>query len=287
VDISFLFRGLIIGFSIAAPVGPIGVLCIRRTLAEGRASGLVSGLGAATADAIYGCIAGFGLTFISNFLVSQQVWLRLVGGVFLCYLGLKTFFARPAEQAALAEGKGLVGAYASTFFLTLTNPLTIISFAAIFAGLGLASTSGNYLSAGVLVSGVFIGSALWWLILSGGISVFREKFNLHGLQWVNRVSGVIIVGFGLFALLSALQLVSRQRAWQIEIQPDNLLDVSVLSLSQTQEALPVLLEAAKRFAIKITDELSVNTLIQDVRSRFDESTLRNVSHFEMVKPDRT
>jgi len=199
-----MLRGLIIGFSIAAPVGPIGVLCIRRTLAEGRASGLVSGLGAATADATYGCIAGFGLTFISNFLVSQQVWLRLIGGVFLCYLGLKVLLAKPAEQAALAKGNGLVGAYASTFFLTLTNPMTILSFAAIFAGLGLASTSGNYMTAGVLVLGVFIGSALWWLILSGGVSVFRAKFNPHGLQWVNRISGAIIMGFGLFALLSVL-----------------------------------------------------------------------------------
>jgi len=204
MDISFLLRGLAIGFSIAAPVGPIGLLCIRRTLAEGRASGLVSGLGAASADGIYGCVAGFGLTFISNFLVSQEGWLRLIGGVFLCYLGLKTLFAKPAEQAALAKGNGLVGAYASTFFLTLTNPMTIISFAAIFAGLGLASTSANYLSAGVLVFGVFIGSALWWLILSGGVGVFREKLNPHGLQWVNRISGAIITGFGLFALLSAL-----------------------------------------------------------------------------------
>ncbi len=204
MDITFLLKGLAIGFSIAAPVGPIGVLCIRRTLAEGRASGLVSGLGAATADAIYGCIAGFSLTFISNFLVSQQVWLRLIGGMFLCYLGLKTWFARPAEQAALAKGNGLVGAYASTFFLTLTNPMTIISFAAIFAGLGLAGTRGNYVSAGVLVLGVFIGSALWWLVLSGGVGLFREKFNPHGLQWVNRISGAIITGFGLFALLSAL-----------------------------------------------------------------------------------
>jgi len=204
MDVTFMLRGLIIGFSIAAPVGPIGVLCIRRTLAEGRASGLVSGLGAATADATYGCIAGFGLTFISNFLVSQQVWLRLIGGVFLCYLGLKALLAKPAEQAALAKGNGLVGAYASTFFLTLTNPMTILSFAAIFAGLGLASTSGNYMTAGVLVLGVFIGSALWWLILSGGVSVFRAKFNPHGLQWVNRISGAIIMGFGLFALLSVL-----------------------------------------------------------------------------------
>jgi threonine/homoserine/homoserine lactone efflux protein len=204
MDITFLLRGFAIGFSIAAPVGPIGVLCIRRTLAEGRASGLVSGLGAASADAIYGCIAGFGLTFISNFLVTQQEWLHLIGGVFLCYLGSKTFLAKPAEQAVSAEGNGLAGAYASTFFLTLTNPMTIISFAAIFAGLGLASTSGNYVSAVVLVLGVFIGSALWWLILSGGVGVFREKFNPRGLQWVNRISGAIIAGFGLFALLNSL-----------------------------------------------------------------------------------
>jgi threonine/homoserine/homoserine lactone efflux protein len=202
MDISFLLRGLIIGFSIAAPVGPIGVLCIRRTLAEGHASGLVSGLGAATADAIYGCISGFGLTFISGILISQQVWLRLVGGGFLCYLGVKTFLARPAEQAASAEANGLVGAYASTFFLTLTNPMTILSFAAIFAGLGVASANANYVSAAVLVLGVFIGSALWWLILSGGVGLFRARFNPHGLRWVNRISGVIITGFGLLALLS-------------------------------------------------------------------------------------
>ena len=204
VDITFLLRGLAIGFSIAAPVGPIGVLCIRRTLAQGQTSGLVSGLGAATADAIYGCIAGFGLTFISNFLVSEQVWLRLIGGVFLCYLGLKTLLSKPAEQAALVKGNGLVGAYASTLFLALTNPMTIISFMAIFAGLGLASTKGNYVSAGALVLGVFTGSALWWLILSNGVGVFRGKFNPHGLQWVNRISGAIITGFGLFALLSVI-----------------------------------------------------------------------------------
>ena len=205
MDISFLLRGLVIGFSIAAPVGPIGVLCIRRTLAEGRASGLVSGLGAATADAIYGCIAGFGLTFISSILVSQQVWLRLIGGVFLCYLGLKTFLARPAEEAASAEGRGLIGAYVSTFFLTLTNPMTILSFAVIFAGLGLGSASGNYISAGLLVSGVFIGSALWWLMLSAGVGLLRTRFNLQGLRWVNSISGIIITGFGLIALLSVIR----------------------------------------------------------------------------------
>ena len=205
MDVSFYVRGLAIGFSIAAPVGPIGVLCIRRTLAEGRASGIVSGLGAATADALYGCIAGFGLTFISNFLVSQQVWLRLVGGLFLCYLGLRTWFAKPADQAASVKGSGLWGAYASTFFLTVTNPMTIISFAAIFAGLGLAGTSGSYSAAGILVLGVFSGSAAWWLLLGGCVGLFREKINAGLLQWVNRFSGAIITLFGLLALLSAFQ----------------------------------------------------------------------------------
>lgn len=202
MDITFLFRGLVIGFSIAAPVGPIGVLCIRRTLAEGRASGIVSGLGAATADAIYGSVAGFGLTFISSILIDQQVWLRLIGGLFLCCLGARTLLAKTAKPESSSEGNGLVGAYASTFFLTLTNPMTIISFAAIFAGLGLAGTEGDYGSAGALVLGVFFGSALWWLILSCCVGVFRDRFSSQGLQWVNRISGAIIIGFGLFALLS-------------------------------------------------------------------------------------
>jgi len=204
MDIDFLVKGGVIGFSIAAPVGPIGVLCIRRTLAEGRASGFVSGLGAASADAVYGCIAGFGLTFISSLLVGQQAWLRLVGGVFLFYFGIRTFLALPAQQAASFKGRGFFKAYASIFFLTLTNPMTILSFAAIFAGLGLANSRGNYISAGLLVLGVFIGSALWWLLLSGGVGAYRNKFPASGLVWVNRISGVIIVGFGLFALVGLL-----------------------------------------------------------------------------------
>ena len=202
MDISFFLRGLVLGFSIAAPVGPIGVLCIRRTLAEGRASGLVSGLGAATADAIYGCIAGFGLTLISKFLVSQQVWLRLIGGGFLCFLGVRTFLSKPAEHVASAKRNGLFGSYISTFFLTITNPMTILSFAAIFAGLGVGGAGVSYVSAAVLVLGVFIGSALWWFILSSGVSIFRTRLNPDRLRWVNRISGIIITGFGLIALLS-------------------------------------------------------------------------------------
>lgn len=204
MEISFLLRGLLIGFSIAAPVGPIGVVCIRRTLTDGRITGLISGLGAATADAIYGSIAGFGLAFISNFLVSQQTWLHVIGGAFLCYLGIKTLLSKPAGQAAPIKGKGLIGAYFSTFLLTLTNPLTILSFVAIFAGLGLAGTGGHYINAGILVLGVFTGSALWWLLLSSGVGLFREKLGDGGLVWVNRISGVIILGFGIYAILSLL-----------------------------------------------------------------------------------
>jgi threonine/homoserine/homoserine lactone efflux protein len=208
MDISFLLKGFIIGFSIAAPVGPIGVLCIRRTLTDGRASGLASGLGAATADALYGCLAGFGLTAISNFLTAQQVWLHAIGGMFLCYLGLKTFLSQPAKQAALAKKNGNVGAYASTFLLTLTNPMTILSFVAIFAGLGLGSVSRDYASASLLVSGVFLGSILWWFVLSTVVSLFRTKLSYRGLRWLNRISGVVIAGFGLIAILSVVNIVN-------------------------------------------------------------------------------
>ena len=200
MTLNFLLRGLLIGFSIAAPVGPIGVLCIRRTLAHGRTAGFVSGLGAATADALYGGVAGFGLTAVSGVLVDQQVWLRLVGGAFLIYLGIRTFLARPSDRAATAAASGLISAYGSTLILTLTNPMTILSFAAIFAGLGLGQASVSYASAAVLVVGVFLGSAAWWLILSGGAGVFREKMSAAGLRWVNRISGTIILAFGLLAV---------------------------------------------------------------------------------------
>lgn len=204
MNLSFFLKGLIIGFSIAAPVGPIGVLCIRRTLAWGRAAGFLSGLGAATADALYGCVAGFGVTFVSGFLLREQDWLKLVGGAFLCYLGVKTFLARPAQSgppgAEAAPATSLSGAYTSTLFLTLTNPATILSFAAIFTGLGIAGR--DYLSGTLLVLGVFVGSALWWLILSGSVSLFRARFNSQRLLWVNRLSGLVVGGFGLAALLS-------------------------------------------------------------------------------------
>lgn len=201
MNFGLFVQGVIIGFSIAAPVGPIGLLCIRRTLAEGALLGFVCGLGAATADAVYGSIAGMGLTFISDALIAQEIWLRVPGGIFLCWLGGKTFLSAPVDVEVGTAGEYAAAAFASTFFLTLTNPMTILSFTAIFAGLGVGSSPGHYDSAGLLVLGVFSGSAVWWLILSGTVSLVRSNLNRRGLQWVNRIAGIILVSFGLFALI--------------------------------------------------------------------------------------
>jgi threonine/homoserine/homoserine lactone efflux protein len=202
MDLYVLARGIVLGFSIAAPVGPIGVLCIRRALTDGRRYAFVSGLGAATADALYGCVAAFGLSFVSNLLLSHQLWLRAIGGVYLCYLGLRTFMSRPAEDHSASSAGTFIAAYSSTLFLTISNPMTILAFVAIFAGFGMTSSGGSYARAAMLVLGVFIGSVLWWLLLSGGVGILRSRLDLRGLWWINRLSGGIILGFGLLALLS-------------------------------------------------------------------------------------
>lgn len=203
MDFDFFIKGLILGFSIAAPVGPIGVLCIRRTLENGRLSGLFSGLGAACADVIYAIIAAFGLTFISNFLLAGQFWMHLIGGLFLLYLGWKTFFAKPTERIDKPSHSTLLNDFLSTFFLTLTNPMTIISFLAIFAGLGLSPLHG-YLEASQLVAGVLVGSSLWWLMLSEGVTLFRRRIGANVMKWINRVAGCIIFVFGILAMVSSL-----------------------------------------------------------------------------------
>ncbi len=193
------FRGFLIGISIAAPVGPIGVLCIRRTLAEGKLKGFLSGMGAASADMMYGAIAAFGLTIITDILVENTFWLKLIGGCFLLYLGAKTFREKPAEQAAQVSPSGYFGSYLSTFFLTITNPMTILSFAAIFAGTMFIGTTSSPI---VLVTGVFSGSACWWLALSFGVGSVRDRLTASHMEWINRISGLVIVSFGIYALAS-------------------------------------------------------------------------------------
>jgi threonine/homoserine/homoserine lactone efflux protein len=197
-------KGFIIGFSIAAPVGPIGILCIQRTLSGGNIQGLVTGLGAASADALYGFVAAFGLTFISNFLVDQSIWFRIIGGLFLCYLGIRAFLRKPQERTVSVVNSTNFSAYATTFFLTLTNPMTILFFAGIFAGLGIVSESSDYASAGLMVIGVFSGSGAWWLILSGATGIFRNKISEGKLALVNKFSGLIILAFGIVAISSTI-----------------------------------------------------------------------------------
>lgn len=152
-------------------------------------------MGAASADAVYGAIAAFGLTAIATLLVDNALWLRLLGGVL--YLGIKTFLEKPAEHAARAKQNGMLGMYLSTFFLTITNPMTILAFAAIFAGTMLGEKMG---SPPVIVAGVFAGSAAWWLTLSLGVGTMRERLTQTHMAWINRISGIIITAFGIFAL---------------------------------------------------------------------------------------
>ena len=195
-----LFKGLILGFLIAAPVGPIGVLCIQRTLSKGRVSGFVSGLGAATADAFYGAVAAFGLVVISNVLIEQQFILRLCGGIFLLYTGLKIFYSKPRENSRIESKTNLMTDYISTFFLTITNPITIISFTALFTGIGFMR--GTFTTSGFLVAGVFLGSALWWLILSFGIKWIQFNVKNFSLELINKISGTVILIFALVVLVN-------------------------------------------------------------------------------------
>jgi threonine/homoserine/homoserine lactone efflux protein len=198
---TILVKGLVVGFLLAAPVGPIAVLCVHRTLAQGRLTGFLSGLGAAAADAIYGCIAALGLTLISTLLIEHRGWLQIVGGAFLCIVGVRTFFSKPVDRQGPPRWPGLVGSFFSALFMTLTNPMTFVAFAAIFASVGLGSVRGNKVDIGALVAGVFLGSGLWWTILVAGAHAFRSKMTIERLGKLNRVAGVIVFGVGLTYLL--------------------------------------------------------------------------------------
>jgi len=200
----FFLKGIAVGIVIAVPVGPVGILCIRRTIFEGRLSGVASGLGAATADMMFGIIAGFGLSFISDLLLDYQVWLRLAGGCFLAYAGGATLLRgpRPARVANRSR-EGLLSDFASTFALTIINPVTILVVLGVFAAIGLGGAAATLLGAGALVAGVWVGSLLWWLVAVFGAGMFMHSFEERHLRWINRVSGGILLlsGVGLLAAL--------------------------------------------------------------------------------------
>lgn len=201
MDVAPLGRGLLIGLLVAAPVGAIGILCIRRTLAAGRLVGFLTGLGAATADACYGAVAALGMTSVSGVLIAHQGWVRVAGGLALGYLGVRTVRASADAASAASAVRGLASAYGSTVALTLANPGTILTFAAIFAGAGFAAA--DRVAAALLILGVFLGSALWWLILSSVVGLLRHRCTPPRLRWVNRLAGAALVAFGVIAVASA------------------------------------------------------------------------------------
>lgn len=187
-------KGLAFGFVLAATVGPMWVLCLRRTLAYGAPTGFASGMGIAVADGFYGAVAAFGLTAVSGFLLAHGFWIGLAGAAFLFTLGVKTLLSRPVAEGEIAKPASLGAAFTSTLALTLANPPTILAFAAIFAGLGLAA-SADYRAAALVTAGVFLGSAGWWVILAAGAGALRGRLGPRVLRAINVVSGLTILAF--------------------------------------------------------------------------------------------
>jgi threonine/homoserine/homoserine lactone efflux protein len=204
VELTFFIKGLILGFIICVPFGPIGLLCVRRTLMDGKVAGIASVLGASVVDAIYCAIAGLGVSYISNFLSDERMVLRLAGGFILIAMGIKIFLTHPAEKAPEATGHGLFASFGSSFFLMLTNPLAILVFTATFSALEIGGWHDAYISTGMLVAGVFVGSALWAPIFVAGVNLFSPRLTLSQLQLANRIAGAILFGFGGVACLLAL-----------------------------------------------------------------------------------
>jgi threonine/homoserine/homoserine lactone efflux protein len=200
MEIIYLLRGIAIGFSLAAPVGPIGILCIRRTLAYGSKRGLIVGLSAASADMMYGIVAAFGVTLISNFVTNNLSIIRIVGGVVLLILGYRAIRSHPSTDTTPNGTNGHTRAFISIFFLTLTNPMTLFAFAAVFAGIGIEKMVGDYSHAIFLVTGIFIGSMSWFSILTTLVHFFRERISTDGIALVNKIAGSLLLIFGLFAL---------------------------------------------------------------------------------------
>jgi threonine/homoserine/homoserine lactone efflux protein len=204
IGLWLLSKGLVAGLVIAVPVGPVNVLCASRTLRKGRTSGLISGFGAATADAVYGAIAGFSITFLIDFLEREEFWIRVIGGLLLVAFGVM-YFRKPA-QVVIPRGvdSAANSDFASTLLLTLTNPTTVLSFLAVLTGLGMGGHREWRLTF-LLVGGIFCGSMLWWVALVLMVNRFREQFDLRAMRGMNRIAGLGIGGFGVVTLLIGLK----------------------------------------------------------------------------------
>jgi threonine/homoserine/homoserine lactone efflux protein len=200
MDLELPIRGLAAGLIIAAPVGPVNVLCIQRTIERGWKSGILSGLGAALADTLYGAIAGFGISLVIQFLIREDFWIRLIGGILLMGVGVVYYCRPPRAPQAGAVGSSANSDFVSTFFLTVTNPTTVLSFLAVLAALGLGKPRPLWQTSFLMV-GIFCGSMTWWTILASVVNLLRSRFTNHTMRWMNRVAGIAIGAFGLVNVL--------------------------------------------------------------------------------------
>lgn len=200
-------KGSLIGFSIAMPIGPVGVVCIQHSLRQGILAGLIAGLGAALADAFFGCMAGFGISLFSQFLMRYQILFQTIGAVLLCYLGIKVFkSAAPTIASSSPVIKiSRTRIFLSTFALTLTNPLTFICFTAIYTNLGITPSNDEILPGIILTFGILLGAEIWWLLLTFGVAFIGKKFQLTSTPFLNRISGSLLTGCGCLASFSVLR----------------------------------------------------------------------------------
>lgn len=210
-DFGLLLRGIALGFAVAAPVGPIGLLCVRRTLHHGPAMGLATGLGAAIADSVYGAIAAFSVSALISFLTGYETQFRLFGGLFMLVVAYRAFQAPLATPAKSRDTASWFGGFATGIMLTFTNPITIFAFFALFAGFGLGGELGRF-DALTLVGGVFLGSLGWWLVLNGTVSMMRGRISERVFRHINHGAAVALAGFGAYAVLSAVFHVARHAA---------------------------------------------------------------------------
>jgi threonine/homoserine/homoserine lactone efflux protein len=204
LDALFIIKAILIGISVSAPLGPIAVLSIQRTLNKGFKSGFISGIGAASADIIYAIIVGFSITFISDFLTKYQEYFRIIGGMFLIYIGFKIFSSNPGKQVRKLRLKGnnYYKDFITAFFLTISNPLTILAFGAFFTGLGMVDKAGGQFPIVVMIVSVFSGALIWWLGLISIVTIFKKRIRLRNLLWINRITGSLIVVFALYLIVS-------------------------------------------------------------------------------------
>ena len=201
MDVSLFIQGIIIGLTLAAPVGPLALICIQRTVTEGRLHGIFSGIGVATADSFYAAVTFLGLTVISGLIIAQQYLFRFLAGVVLILIGIRVFLSIPSAISAKTEHETYLKDYLSMVALAIANPLTLVFFLVILPGYGVVIHGTSFLSAAEFVAGVFFGSTVWWVVLCGSIGSVRSRISAENLGRINRVSGLLISCFGAGVLI--------------------------------------------------------------------------------------